>query len=73
MNHNTKEKQAEFLSLCIESYKMMMGGLSGMKIANFFEEFGIFDFLLEHYDEFHQLDNQQLLNEIKRILEQRGA
>ena len=73
MNKNLKEKQAEFLSLCIESYKTMMGGISGMKVANFFEEFGILDFLLEHYEEFHELDQQQLLNEIKTILDQRGA
>ena len=51
-----EENQAEFLSFCIESYKAMMGGLSGMKIANFFEEFGVFDYLLENYGTLHQLE-----------------
>ena len=44
-----KEKQAEFLSRCIESYKAMMGGISGTKIADFFNEFGLIDYLLENY------------------------
>ncbi len=68
-----KEKQAEFLSRCIESYKAMMGGISGTKIADFFNEFGLIDYLLENYKELHELDEQQLLNVIKQYLDQKGA
>ena len=68
-----EEKQAEFLSFCIESYKAMMGGISGMKIANFFEEFGVIDYLLENYDTLHELDHQQLLGKIKSFLDKKGA
>ena len=70
---DTEEKQAEFLSFCIESYKAMMGGISGMKIANFFEEFGVFDYLLKNYDSLHGLERQHLLNKIKNFLNKRGA
>ena len=68
-----EEKQAEFLSYCIENYKAMMGGISGMKIANFFEEFGVFDYLLGNYDALHELDRQQLLDKIKQFLDKKGA
>ncbi len=68
-----EEKQAEFLSFCIESYKAMMGGISGMKIANFFEEFGAIDYLLENYDDLHKLDHQKLLDQIKKYLDEKGA
>ena len=68
-----EEKQAEFLSFCIESYKAMMGGISGMKIANFFEEFGVIDYLLENYDTLHELDHQQLLDKIRSFLDKKGA
>lgn len=68
-----EEQLAEFLSFCIESYKAMMGGISGMKIANFFEEFGVFDYLLENYGTLHQLERQQLLDKIKNFLNTKGA
>ena len=62
-----EEKQAEFLSFCIESYKAMMGGISG------FEEFGAIDYLLENYDDLHKLDHQKLLDQIKKYLDEKGA
>ena len=68
-----EENQAEFLSFCIESYKAMMGGISGMKVANFFEEFRVFDYLLKNYHVLQKLDRQKLLNKIKKYLERKGA
>ena len=68
-----EEQLAEFLSFCIESYKAMMGGISGMKIANFFEEFRVFDYLLKNYHALQKLDRQKLLNKIKKYLNRKGA
>ena len=68
-----EEKQAEFLSYCIENYKAMMGGISGTKIANFFEEFRVFDYLLKNYHALQRLERQKLLNKIKKYLSRRGA
>ncbi len=68
-----EENQAEFLSFCIENYKAMMGGISGMKVANFFEEFGVFDYLLKNYHALQRLDRQKLLNKIKKYLGRKGA
>ena len=68
-----EENQAECLSFCIENYKAMMGGISGMKIANFFEEFRVFDYLLKNYHALQKLDRQKLLNKIKKYLNRKGA
>ena len=68
-----EEKQAEFLSLGIESYKAMMGGISGTKVADFFEEFEVIDYLLDNFDTLHELDRQQLLDKIKKFLDKKGA
>ena len=64
------EKVAEFLSFCIEVYKNMLS-VSGSKVAEYFEEMGLLDFLLENYDVLHTLGRKQLLGEMERFLEKR--
>ena len=43
---NIDEMKAEFLSFCIEAYKNKLG-VSGAKVAEYFDETGTLDFLLE--------------------------
>lgn len=67
---NLDEMKAEFLSFCIETYKMKFG-VSGAKVAEYFDETGTLDFLLEHYDLLHTIGKEQLLAEIERFLSKR--
>ena len=62
--------KTEFLSFCIEAYKMKLG-VSGAKVADYFEETGMLDFLLENYDMLHTLGREQLVGEMKRYLDKR--
>ena len=62
--------KAEFLSFGIEAYKTKLG-VSGAKVAKYFEETGTLDFLLENYDLLHTLGKEQLLAEIERFLSKR--
>ena len=64
------EVKAEFLSFSIEAYKTKLG-VSGAKVAEYFEETGVLDFLLENYDLLHTIGKEQLLSEIKRFLNKR--
>ena len=49
---NNDEMKAEFLSFAIEAYKNKLG-VSGAKVAEYFEETSTLDFLLENYDLLH--------------------
>ena len=69
MNHD--EMKAEFLSFAIEAYKTKLG-VSGAKVAEYFDETGTLDFLLENYDLLHTVGKEQLLSEIERFLTRRA-
>ena len=49
------EKLAEFISFCIEIYKMKRD-VSGAEVAELFEATGLLDFLLENYDMLHTIE-----------------
>ena len=68
---NQDEMKAEFLSFAIEAYKTQLG-VSGAKVAEYFEETGTLDFLLENYALLHTLGREQLLAEIERFLSKRA-
>ena len=70
MAENVTLDEAEFISFCIEAYKMKLG-VSGAKVAEYFDEMGLLDFLLENYDLLHTLSKEQLLDEMKRFLAKR--
>jgi len=80
LNHGTEvfmenvvgpdEMRAEFLAFCIEAYKMKLG-VSGAKVAEYFEDTGLLDFLLENYDMLHTLGREQLIVEMERFLANR--
>ena len=67
---NLNEMKAEFLSFAIEAYKTKLG-VSGAKVAEYFDESGTLDFLLENYDLLHTVGKEQLLSEIERFLRKR--
>ncbi len=66
------EMKAEFIAFCIEAYKMKLG-VSGAKVAEYFEDTGLLDFLLENYDMLHTLGREQLLGEMDDFLVKREA
>ena len=65
------EMKAEFLAFCIEAYKMKLG-VSGAKVAEYFEDTGLLDFLLENYDMLHTVGREQLIVEMERFLSGRS-
>ena len=67
---NIDEMKAEFLSFAIEAYKTKLG-VSGVKVAEYFDETGTLDFLLENYDILHTVGKEQLRSEIERFLRKR--
>ncbi len=67
---NLDEMKAEFLSFAVEAYKTKLG-VSGTKVAEYFDETGTLDFLLENYDLLHTIGKEQLLSEIERFLRKR--
>ena len=67
---NLDEMKAEFLSFAIEAYKIKLG-VSGAKVAEYFDETGTLDFLLQNYDLLHTVGKEQLLSEIERFLSKR--
>ena len=67
---NLDEMKAEFLSFAIEAYKTNLG-VSGAKVAEYFDETGTLDFLLQNYDLLHTVGKEQLLSEIERFLSKR--
>ena len=64
---NLDEMKAEFLSFAIEAYKIKLG-VSGAKVAEYFDESGTLDFLWKNYDLLHTVGKEQLLSEIERFL-----
>lgn len=65
-------KEAVFTVFCIESYKLHRN-LSGAKVAEIFEKYGVFDYIREFYDVLHTTGNNYINNDIDAFLKARGA
>ena len=66
----TDDKQLaklEFVSFCIEQYKMVTKS-SGRDVEQMFQRKGIIDFLLKHYEVLHTQGEQAILNEIDEYI-----
>ena len=61
------EMKTEFLAFCIEAYKAKLG-VSGAKVAEYFEDTGLLDFLLDNYEALHTVGREQLIAEVERFL-----
>lgn len=68
---NEDEKIIEFVSFCIENYKVKRD-MKGKDVANLFSQSGAIDFLIESYDLLHTQGKDYILSEIQLFLENRG-
>lgn len=65
------EKIFEFISFCIENFKVKFK-MKGRDVANLFYESGVTDFLIESYDLLHTQGKDYILSEIEIFLNNRG-
>ena len=72
MSNEQNEKQLAFVSFCVEQYKARLK-CSGSKVIEYFEKFGVLDYLLEHYDVLHSMDADVILNDIDAYIRVREA
>lgn len=68
---NKDEKIIEFVSFCIENFKIKYK-MKGKAVANLFSESGVIDFLMESYDLLHTQSKEYILCEVQLFLENRG-
>ena len=61
------EKKLIFVSFCIEEYKTLHG-MDGRSVADLFEEYGVTDYLLEHYAVLHSFRREAILNDIDHFM-----
>ena len=71
MNLNREEKVIEFISFCIENYKIKHS-ISGKYASDIFNKNGLINFLEESYDLLHCHSKQYILEEIEKYLSIRG-
>lgn len=69
---NEEEKMIEFVSFCIESYKMAYHQ-SGKEVAHLFQKLGVIQFLRDGYMVLHSQDKKFIIEEIDLFLKNRGA
>lgn len=71
MKNNHEEQVIEFISFCIENFKVAHK-MHGKEVANLFNEKGVIEFLISDYDILHTQGKEYILSEITRFLEKRG-
>ena len=57
----------EFVSFCIEQYKML-SSQSGCTVEQMFEQNGVSQFLIDHYEVLHTQSAQYIIDEINLFL-----
>lgn len=68
---NDSEKKGEFVSFCIENYKVKHD-MKGKDTANLFKESGVINFLVNGYDMLHTQGKDYIIEEIEIFLKKRG-
>lgn len=65
----SKEKQniAYFLSFCIEQWKTKRG-VSGAEASRELAQYGVLDYLAEHFEALHTQSRQWLIEEIEEFI-----
>ncbi|OPD29751.1 hypothetical protein AL713_15870 [Clostridium botulinum] len=71
VNLTRDEKILEFVSFCIENFKIKFK-IKGKEVANLFYESGVTDFLIDGYDVLHTQGKDYILSEIEIFLKNRG-
>ncbi|MBB6714548.1 DUF3791 domain-containing protein [Clostridium gasigenes] len=61
----------EFISFCIENFKMEHN-MKGKEVANLFNQSGVIDFLTDGYDILHTQGKGYIIDEIEQFLKKRG-
>ncbi|MBU3136172.1 DUF3791 domain-containing protein [Clostridium gasigenes] len=61
----------EFISFCIENFKMKHN-MKGKEVANLFNQSGVIDFLTDGYDILHTQGKGYIIDEIEQFLKKRG-
>lgn len=67
MTDNKQLAKLEFVSFCIEQYKMVTKS-TGRDVEQMFQQKGVIEFLLKHYEVLHTQGEQAILNEIDEYL-----
>ena len=65
------EKIMEFVSFCIENFKVKFN-MKGKDVANLFYKSGVIDFLIESYELLHTQGSKYIISERQLFLENRG-
>lgn len=68
---NEQEKISEFVSFCIENFKIKHS-MSGKDIANLFKVSGVLGFIINGYEMLHTQGKEYILEEIEIFLKNRG-
>ena len=66
------EKEMAFVIFCIENYKVYRN-LSRKETLKLFDDYGVLDYLENHYDVLHTTGYQYTNRDIDEFLEIRGA
>ena len=67
MTDSKQLAKLEFVSFCIEQYKVQTGQ-TGSDVGQLFLQRGVIDFLLKHYEVLHTQGEQAILNEIDEYI-----
>lgn len=65
------EKEMAFVIFCIENYKVYRN-LSGKETLKLFDDYGVLDYLENHYDILHTIGYQYMNKDIDEFLKIRG-
>ncbi|MBU3110964.1 DUF3791 domain-containing protein [Clostridium lacusfryxellense] len=66
-----EEKLIEFISFCIENFKIEHS-MEGKDVANLFNESKVIDFLTDGYEIIHTQGKEYIIEEIEIFLKNRG-
>ena len=68
----SEEKKLAFVSFCVEEYQFVTDmGCSGQKVIDFFNRYGVIEYLLEHYEVLHSMGARAILEEIEAFIRNR--
>ena len=70
MNSKRTQDIAYFVSFCIEQYKSAKG-LTGAEAMHLLDQYGVLDYLSEHYEILHTQSRQWLLEDIDEFIKLR--
>lgn len=68
---NKQEKVSEFISFCIENFKLKHS-MKGKEVTNLFKEASVFEFLINGYEMLHTQGRDYIISEIDVFLKNRG-